>query len=173
MAGSRKHLNPGRNPVRPPLLRGRALLLWGLLLAAASGQSPAPGGYQAKAHLTDIQVYTVREGRAQIPGAAMRAFQNYEDLSAAERQLFEIRWYANPPGIPPGAVLLLETRQERRQTVKNHIVRTTVKSEGHQRTLIEIPAALVRQAGRVTQWRLRVIWRGRVLAGRASPNWEG
>ncbi len=36
-----------------------------------------------------------------------------------------------------------------------------------------IPAAEVRREGRVAQWRVRIVWRGRVLDAQASPNWIG
>ena len=62
--------------------------------------------------------------------------------------------------------------QERSPIVKNHVLRTTGKSEGHVRTAIEIPADDVRRAGRVVKWRLRVVWRGAALATAASPNWD-
>jgi hypothetical protein len=75
--------------------------------------------------------------------------------------------------IPPGVLLLLESIQEHSATVKNHSVRIDGKSEGHMRSTIEIPAAEIRQAGRIRKWRLRIIWRGRLLASQASADWEG
>ena len=114
----------------------------------------------------------LNQGTASIPGAGVRSFQDPEpENNGTER--FEIRWYANPPGIPPGAVILLECIQERSPRVKNHVLRTTGKSAGHVRSTIEIPADEIRRGGRVVQWRVRVIWRGQALATQTSPNWKG
>ncbi|HPY61634.1 MAG TPA: hypothetical protein PLJ22_00650, partial [Kiritimatiellia bacterium] len=87
------------------------------------------------------------------------------------RERFDIRWYANPPGIPPGTVLLLETVQERSPVVRSYFLRTTDKSEGNTLSVLEIPPDKVRQGGRVIKWRLRVVWRGKVLATQTSANW--
>ena len=115
---------------------------------------------------------SVGPGIAPMPGAGVRAFQDPEaETGGAER--FEIRWYANPPGIPPGVVVLLESLQEHSPVIKNHVLRLDEKSEGHIRSIIEIPAREIRQAGRVLKWRVRVVWRGRLLASQASPNWDG
>ena len=70
-------------------------------------------------------------------------------------------------------VILFESLQERGSTIKNHILRLNEKSEGHIRSIIEIPPDDVRSAGRVTQWRVRLVWRGNLLASQTSPNWEG
>lgn len=142
------------------------------LLLLPSAAPADPYVYVARAHLVDVQRAFVNQSTASMPGAGVRAFQDPEtENSGTER--FEIRWYANPPGIPPGAVLLLESVQERSPVLKNYILRTTGKSEGHVRSVIEIPPAEVQQAGRVVKWRVRIVWRGRLLDSRASENWEG
>ena len=147
-----------------------------LLLAAALGVSAAPPAaaqvQSPRAHIVEVTPAFLNQGTASIPGAGVRSFQDFEpENNGTER--FEIRWYANPPGIPPGAVVLLEFVQERSPIVKNRVLRTAGKSEGHVRSTIEIPSAEVRRGGRVVQWRVRVVWRGNALATQASPNWEG
>ena len=149
---------------------------FGLALAVAAllASRPVcaePYVYVARAHLIDVERSFVSQTTASLPGAGVRAFQDPEtDNSGTER--FEIRWYANPPGIPPGAVLLLESVQERSPVVRNHYFRTTGKSEGNVSSVVEIPPDEVRQAGRVVKWRVRVVWRGQVLSSQMSPNWN-
>ena len=145
---------------------------WAAAVLAAAPVSAAPYVYVARAHLVDVRRSFEIQSTAALPGAGVRSFQDPEaDEAGTER--FDVRWYANPPGIPPGAVLLLESVQERSPVVRNHVARTAEKSEGHVRTVLEIPPEDVRRAGRVVKWRLRVVWRGKVLDAQSSPNWDG
>ena len=149
----------------------------GCALAAAIVFAPeptgaGPTGYVARAQIVAVDHAFIQQAAVAVPGAGVRAFRDPEAESGGQER-FDVRWYAHPPGIPPGTVLLLETVQERSPIVKNHVHRTAGKSEGHVRTAIEIPADDVRRAGRVVKWRLRVVWRGAALAVAASPNWDG
>ena len=159
----------------PSAVRSSALA-W-LLLATAALLAPPlsfaePYVYVARASLMGIERSFVNQGASTLPGAGVRAFEDPEtENSGTER--FEIRWYANPPGIPPGVVVLLESLQERDPVIKNHILRVNDKSEGNICSVIEIPPDEIRQAGRVLKWRVRVVWRGRLLASQASQNWDG
>lgn len=159
------------------ITRSILCLAWGtgFLLAGSARVPAAPPArtpYVPRAHVVEVNRSFAAPTTTSSPGAGVRAFQTPDAiLGGTER--FEIRWYANPPGIPPGVVLLLESIQERSATIKNHSLRINRKSEGHIRSEITIPAREVRQAGRVRQWRLRIVWRGRVLATQTSPNWTG
>ena len=149
----------------------------GLALAAAAVFAPAsvsaePYVYVARAHLVDVERAFVNPTSAPLPGAGVRAFQD-PDPEDAGTERFDIRWYANPPGIPPGAVILLEAIQERSPVVRNHVLRTADKSEGHVCSVVEIPSDEVRQGGRVVKWRVRLVWRGKVLSAQTSSNWDG
>jgi hypothetical protein len=154
------------------------VLVVGLLTLAAlsSGappvQAPPPYVYVPRAHLVDVMQTLVGPGSAPMPGAGARSFQEPETPNSGIAR-FEIRWYANPPGIPPGVVILLESIQERSPLVKNHVLQLNGKSEGYIRSIIEIPPEKVRQAGRVLKWRVRVVWRGKLLASQSSANWDG
>ena len=149
------------------------ILLWLLALAAGAQAEPAvPYIYTPRAHFLDVKRAFVYSGTAPVPGAGLRSFQEPQ-TGASGTERFEIHWYANPPGIPPGVVVLLESLQERSAVVKNHVLCVNEKSEGNIRSVIEIPSDEIRRAGRVLKWRVRVIWRGRLLASQASDNWEG
>ena len=159
----------------PDRVRRAAWIGYALAAAVACGPGRAaagPAGYVARAQIVGVEHAFVQQPAVGVPGAGVRAFQDPESKNGG-RERFDVRWYAHPPGIPPGTVLLLETVQERSPLVKNHVHRTTGKSEGHVRTAIEIPADEIRRAGRVVKWRLRVVWRGAALATAASPNWDG
>ena len=131
-----------------------------------------PYTYVARAHIIGVQQSFMYQATPNVPGAGVRSFQD-PDADTGGRERFDIRWYANPPGIPPGAVLRLETLQERSPVVRSYFLRTTDKSEGNTLSVLEIPSDKVRQGGRVVQWRLRVVWRGKVLATQTSANWTG
>ena len=148
---------------------GWALAVAVVIAPATTGAGPA--GYVARAQIVAVDHAFIQQAAVAVPGAGVRAFRDPEAESGGQER-FDVRWYAHPPGIPPGTVLLLETVQERSPIVKNHVHRTAGKSEGHVRTAIEIPADDVRRAGRVVKWRLRVVWRGAALATAASPNWD-
>jgi hypothetical protein len=151
---------------------GLAVFLAGVFPAAGAPPAGTAAAYVPRANFVRVERSFTGRSAAPAAGAGVRAFQAPDDgRSGTER--FEIRWYANPPGIPPGVILLLESIQEHSATVKNHSVRIDGKSEGHMRSTIEIPAAEIRQAGRIRKWRLRIIWRGRLLASQASADWEG
>lgn len=150
----------------------RSLSLVWLLLAAPLPAPAASEVYVPRAHLVNVERAFVTQGISPVPGAGVRAFRDPENETGGTDR-FEIQWYANPPGIPPGVVVLLESLQERSAVVKNHILRTTGKSEGHIRSIIEIPSDEIRLAGRVLKWRVRVVWRGRPLASQTSDNWDG
>lgn len=166
------HALTRRAAVRNPLL------VWFLLGAVVAGVAGTPmpdfvpGRSAPQAHLMGVERTFTGPTVAPAPGAGVRAFHDPE-TEAGGTARFEIRWYANPPGIPPGVVVLLESIQERSPVVKNHVLRYNGKSEGHIRSVIDIPAPEIRQAGRILKWRVRVVWRGRLLASQASDNWDG
>ena len=169
-------VNNRRRPAARQFLRAGlgflALLVSGTVACAQSATSVPANKYVPQAHFVDVQRSFVPSGTAAVPGAGVRAFQDPEP-EAGGTERFELRWYANPPGLPPGVVLLLETIQERSATIKNHVLRSDRKSEGHVRSVIEITPEQIRQAGRILKWRARIVWRGRLLATRTCPDWDG
>ena len=159
---------------RPSVARSSALAF--LLLAAAACAVPAsfaePYVYVARANLQSVDHSFVSRGTTAMPGAGVRAFEDPDGANSGTER-FEIRWFANSPGIPPGVLVLLESLQERSPIVKNHVLRIPTKSEGYVRSVIEISSEEIQQAGRTQQWRVRIIWRGRLLASQTSANWGG
>lgn len=154
---------------RPSAARVAAWAL--LLLAVGPLAAPAAPPVQIpRAQIVEVKPAFRLQGSARFPGAGVRSFRDPEpENSGSER--FEIRWYAHPPGVPPGTVLLLETVPERGAAIHNHVLRTAGRSEGYVRSVIDRPAADVRRTGRTLKWRVRIVWRGRVLASRTSGNW--
>lgn len=145
-------------------------LLYTCLFSSSAEAAPRPVPVP-RAHITGVEPSFVNQGTPPVSGAGLRFFQNPEsEASGTER--FDIRWFANPPGIPPGAIVMLESLQNRSATVKNYILRINRKSKGNILSTIEIPGEDIRKAGRTQQWRARIIWRGQALASRTSTNWE-
>lgn len=160
---------------RPAAARKAAFALLVLAAARLAPAAPPPATpyvYVPQAHLVGVERAFIGPDNAPAPGAGVRAFRDPEAENRGTER-FEIRWYANPPGIPPGVVVLLESLQERSAVVKNHALRIDTKSEGHVRSVIEIPPDQIGRAGRVLKWRVRVVWRGRLLASQTSPDWDG
>jgi len=158
-------------PRRSLPLRAAVLCLLYACLSPSFSEAAPRKGPAPRAHISGVERSFVNQGVTPVSGAGLHFFQNPEsEASGTER--FDIRWYANPPGIPPGAIVMLETIQARSSRVKNHMLRTQRKSEGNIQSIIEISPEEIRQAGRPTQWRVRIIWRGRSLASRTSANWE-
>ena len=175
-------------PIAPLMLAlraARSALVWrrkravlalclGILPAATAPAAPPPPPETPlpRARLLDVSSAFLQSGDAPMPGAGVRAFQVPEpDGSGTER--FDIRWYAAPPGLPAGAVLLLECIQDRSPAIRNRVLRLPEQTQGHARCAIEIPPEAIREAGRVRHWRLSLVWRGRVLDRQTSPHWEG
>jgi hypothetical protein len=158
----------------PAILRWALALCWIAIASAARANPPGrPGAaVEPRAHVVKVERAFLNPGAAALPGAGVRAFQDPEaDTSGVER--FDIRWYANPPGIPPGAVIVLEAVQANSPSIHNRVLRIPERALGHMRSVVEIPADDIQRIGRVRQWRVSVVWRGRILARQASPNWKG
>jgi hypothetical protein len=142
-------------------------------LAPAVAALPVRGSAAStpRAHVVKVERAFLSSGSAAMSGAGVRAFDDPEpETRGLER--FDIRWYANPPGIQPGAVVLVEVVQAQSSSVYNRVLRIPDRAEGHVRSIVEIPAEAIQRAGRVRAWRVSVAWRGQILARQSSPNWR-
>lgn len=178
------HNEPRRNRRMPPGFRLRRTGLAGLSILAglffsfttnAQAQAPAPTAAakpaaKPRAHIEQINRRFVPARQAESEGAGVRMFRDDAPGDRGSEQ-FDIRWYANPPGLPGGALLLLETVSTQAPVVRNYTLQLTQHTEGHIHSILDIPAADVRKNGRIDKWRLRIIWRGHLLAGQTSSNW--
>ena len=133
--------------------------------AVAAPVVPAP----PKADVFSVDIARKPLRTVVFSGAGIRPPQARDDGVRAETVL--VKWLAHSPGIPPGALVMLETVSERLPTVKTRIQRLPPKTEGNQTTRFEIPVEDTRQDGPVESWRVRIVWRGRILAAKASGNW--
>ena len=136
--------------------------------------SPPPSAQPkpvAQIHLASIERTYRPPSSSPVPGAAVRSFQEPDDLSGS-METFEIHWFANAPGLPSPGLLLFEYAQERSSAILNRTWPIPAKTQGHFRSIVEISSNDIQRAGKVRQWRASVVWRGRVLARRYSDNWE-
>jgi len=159
--------NHPQSSARPTAARRRRLLLYGLVLLPLAALAAPPG-----ARIVDVDHAFLPSRRTPMPGAGVRVFQAHRSAEEG-RERFEIRWMAAPPGIPAGAVLLLETLHAHSSIRRNYTLRTPSRADGLVQSVIVISPGDISRYGRVRGWRLSVVWRGRVLARRASPNWTG
>ena len=103
-------------------------------------------------------------------GAGIRAPHQTSGNDARSESVI-VKWFAHSPGIPPGALVMLETVSEHQPTVKTRTLRLPPKTEGDQSSRFDLPLEDSLLAGPVESWRVRIVWRGRVLAAQTSANW--
>lgn len=143
-----------------------------MCLAAAVVPARGAGGLvPAKADIRSVELERKPMQTVAHFGAGIRPpHAAAEENGDTER--FVVQWFAHSPGIPPGALVMLETVTDRQPTVQTRIQRQSAKSEGDRTTRFDIPPEDTRLAGPVTQWRVRIVWRGRALATRTSAGWD-
>lgn len=128
---------------------------------------PAP----PKAHIYFVDVARKPVQTVSYPGAGLRPPHMGRGTDALAETV-RVEWLAHSPGIPPGAMVMLETATDRQPVLKTRILKLSGKTEGNQTTCFEIPPLDTRLAGPIGRWRVRIIWLGRVLATRTSTNWD-
>jgi hypothetical protein len=154
-------------------IRAPAVWLAAALAATAVPASAARTGQLVppKADILSVELQRRPMQTVRYVGASVRP-PHQVSSGTTQSEKIEIEWFAHSPGIPPGALVMLETTAKRQPTVKNHIYRTTSKSAGNQTTRFEIPPEQTRAAGPIEEWRVRIVWRGRALATRTSSGWD-
>lgn len=143
-----------------------------MYLATAAVPARGAGGLvPAKADIRSVELERKPMQTVDHFGAGIRPPHLAAEANG-ETERFLVQWFAHSPGIPPGALVMLETLTDRQPVVRTLIQRQPSKSEGDRTTRFDIPPEDTRLAGPVTQWRVRIVWRGRALATRASEGWD-
>lgn len=155
---------------RISIARRRCLTALSALAAGAALAAPPAAGPALRAEILRVDRSFIPSQATPIPGAGVRAFRDPAAGSAGSEQ-FDVHWLAPPPGIPPGAVLLLEAIHAKSPAVQNQVRPLPGRSAGRMHSTLTIPAGEVKRAGRVHSWRISLAWRGRILARQASSNW--
>lgn len=93
-------------------------------------------------------------------------------LQAAPRETFVVRWDASSSGLPAGALLTFEYRQERSERIRFLHVKYPFAVAGQRKAVFEVAGAAARAGGPVTAWRVRVVQGGRALAESRSSSWR-
>lgn len=145
----------------------------GLAIVAASAVPAWSSGplVPAKADIRSVEIRRRPMQTVSYFGAGLRPPNRAGD-DGAETEQFIVRWFAHSPGIPPGALVMLETLSDHDTMVRTRVQRQTAKSEGDMTSRFDIPAEDTRQTGPVGEWRVRIILRGRALATEMSPGWN-
>ena len=156
----------------PVGIRGFAMRLAILLAATAVPAWAAQPGQLVppKADILSVELQQRTVPSFSYSGAGIR-FPDQAPSRTVGPGHVQVEWFAHSPGIPPGAIVMLETLSSRQSTVQNHIRCTTAKSEGNQTTRFELSSDQARDAGPVAEWRVRIAFLGRVLATRTSSGW--
>ncbi len=163
---------PSKSSARIPSGIRRIALALALSSSASFALAAKPGPLvPPKADILSVELRHRPMQTVSYFGAGIRP-PHQTAAPAAEAESVSVEWFAHSPGIPPGVLVMLETVSDRIPTVKNRIYRMPAKSEGAQSHLFDIPEDETLAAGAVTDWRARIVWRGRVLASRTSPGWE-
>lgn len=155
---------------RISIARRRCLTGLGALAAASALAAPPAAAPARQAEILRVDRSFIPSQSTPIPGAGVRAFREPAAGPAGSEQ-FDIHWLAPPPGLPPGAILMLEAIHTKSPTVQNQVQRLPERSAGRMHSTLTIPASEVARIGRVQAWRVSLAWRGRILARRASSNW--
>ena len=144
-----------------------------MAMCLATAAVPARGAgvlVPAKADIRSVELERRPMQTVSHFGAGIRP-PHLEEGENGETERFVVQWFAHSPGIPPGALVMLETVTDRQPVVRTRIRRQSGKSEGDRTARFDIPPEETRSAGPVTQWRVRIVWRGRALATRTSAGW--
>lgn len=153
-------------------IRGLAV---GMALALAAAAVPAcaarPGPpVPPKADILSVELQQHPVQAFSYSGAGIRPPEQASSHTVESGHV-QVEWFAHSPGIPPGAIVMLETISSRQSIVQNHVQRTAAKSEGSQTTRFDLSSGQTRTAGPVGEWRVRIAFHGHVLATRTSPGW--
>ncbi len=152
------------------VLCAAALLLPASLRAAPAPAPRAPAGVRPAPIAGQILSVDLRSAPARsAPSRSGASVPSLFDADGASgpRQSVEVVWFACAPGIPPGALLLLDLRSRYSPSIRSVPFQTSGKSEGRIRTVFPVPS----EFSPVAAWRVRLVWRGRLLAQAASPGW--
>lgn len=155
----------------PSGIRGLAV---GLAIAGAALPAAHAAGVPvpAKADILSVEIERKPMRTVSYFGAGIRAPHQAGPDAVAESDSVRVEWFAHSPGIPPGVLVMLETIPDRQPTVRSLIQRQSSKSEGNYTARFDIPDDETRESGPIGEWRVRIVWRGRLLATRTSAGWK-
>lgn len=132
---------------------------------AAAKPAPRPAPIAGQILSVDLHAAPARSAPARSGASVPSLFA--DDASAAPRESVEVVWFACAPGIPPGALLLLDLRSRWSPSLRSIPYQAPGKSVGRIRTDFPVPP----DCSPVSAWRVRLVWRGRLLAQAVSPGW--
>ena len=91
--------------------------------------------------------------------------------TSSPRELFTIYWEP-AAAVPAGTLVTFEYLQEASAHVQFLSMKYEWPGDGEEKALFAIDVGGARPAGRVTAWRARVVYRGRLLAENRSETWR-
>ncbi len=122
-----------------------------------------------------LQVQEKRDARAagqRSPSLMVERMPKFLDERPGGRQTFLVRWVAPAAGIDPGALLLFEYKQRRLDGVRSLHIQYPFRVTGERESQFVIEEKAVNRGGAVYAWRVRLVYKGRLLAGSQSDLWN-
>ncbi len=142
----------------------------GILVGAADSSIAAT---QNRARILRVE-HVVDAGAAGANHSSLMASRlpKFSDATASSpRELFTVYW-APATAVPAGTLVTFEYLQEASPHVQFLSTKYEWPVDGEERARFAIDVGGVRPAGRVTAWRARVVYRGRLLAENRSETWR-
>lgn len=96
----------------------------------------------------------------------------FADPHPSGKQYFTVTWEAPSSGLAPGTVLLFEYTQTNLPKVQSLHVSYPFTVNNRRKAVFEINRDAFREGGPVKTWRVRLIYKGRLLAWESTADWE-
>ena len=148
---------------------GLRLALMGYFLLGFSLAAQAAG----RTYILNVEQRAV-SSRSSSRSASLAGIQMPKFLTerAVEEEVFTVRWKTPPDGLAAGVLALFEYKQRQEDGVRNLHIQYPFRVTGERTSVFVIPERIVRQAGPVAEWRVRIVQKGRLLAERRSAFWK-
>jgi hypothetical protein len=96
----------------------------------------------------------------------------FDNELATGAETFEVVWSPPPAGLEAGAVVLFEYRHRDDEQVRRLTRKYAFPVEGERKATFVVKSADAPGAGPVGMWRVRLVYKGQVLAESTTANWE-
>jgi hypothetical protein len=156
---------------RTAVLIGALIMTAGLVSGTA--RTPLVGSSQNRIRILRVErVLDSGVAASWDAGLVISRLTKFADATASSPcEIFSVYW--EPTGVAPAGVLVtFEYLQECSRQVQFFFKKYEWPVEREEKAVFVVNVGGARPAGRVTAWRARVVYRGRLLAGTQSETWK-
>ena len=144
----------------------RMACMLGLMLAAGRAEA------QNRFWIDRVEAVSVQDGSGGSVGLASARLPKFmEGYETTPREVYQVSWHPPVAGVRAGTLVTFEYRQQHSERIKFLSIKYPFPVKEERKAVFEISPAVTRELGRVTAWRARVVWGGRLLAEQISDNW--